>query len=206
MRTDPAGRARRKHRIAWIAVLLGALLVGWFGITCARILRQARTNEARPAAAIVVFGAAEYAGRPSPIYRARLDHAFRLFRQGLAPVVITTGGYGYDPTYSEGGVGRDYLRSLGIPDRDLIAETQSSDTEQSAHRVAVIMNTNRLRNCLAVSDAYHVFRVKRMLQSEGVNAYAAPRPESLPRSFWERSFLVAREAVSYMFWRAGFKV
>ncbi len=206
MSADLPDRPSRQHPVAWIAALVVALLVGWFGITCARILRQARSDEARPAAAIVVFGAAEYSGRPSPIYRARLDHAFALFRRGLAPVVITTGGYGYDPTYSEGGVGRDYLRSLGIPDSQLIAETQSSDTVQSARRVAVIMKTNGLRDCLAVSDAYHVFRVKQMLQGEGVTAYAAPRPDSLPRSFWERSFLVAREAISYMLWRVGFKV
>jgi uncharacterized SAM-binding protein YcdF (DUF218 family) len=206
MSAESVDRARRKRPAAWITVLLVACGVGWFGITCAQILRQAQTDEARSASAIVVFGAAEYAGRPSPIYRARLDHAFALFHKGLAPVVITTGGYGYDPTYSEGGVGRDYLRSLGIPDRDLIAETQSSDTVQSAQRVAVIMKTNGLRDCLAVSDAYHVFRVKQMLQGEGVVAYAAPRPDSLPRSFWERSFLVAREAISYMFWRLGFRV
>ena len=206
MSAESADRARRKHPAASIAALLFACLVGWLAVTCAQILRQAHTDEARPASVIVVFGAAEYAGRPSPIYRARLDHAFALFRKGLAPVVITTGGYGHDPTYSEGGVGRDYLRSLGIPDRDLIAETQSSDTVQSAQRVAVIMKTNGLRDCLAVSDAYHVFRVKQMLQGEGVTAYAAPRPDSLPRSFWERSFLIAREAASYMFWRLGFRV
>ena len=206
MSADLPDRPSRQHPVAWIAALVFALLLGWFGITCGHILRQARTDEARPAAAIVVFGAAEYAGHPSPIYRARLDHAFVLFRKGLAPVVITTGGYGYDPTYSEGGVGRDYLRSLGNPDSQLIAETQSSDTVQSARRVAVIMKTNGLRDCLAVSDAYHVFRVKQMLQGEGVTAYATPRPDSLPRSFWERSFLVAREAVSYMLWRLGFKV
>jgi uncharacterized SAM-binding protein YcdF (DUF218 family) len=206
MSAESVDRARRKHPAAWIAALLIAGVVGWFAVTCADILRQAHSDEARSASAIVVFGAAEYAGRPSPIYRARLDHAFALFRKGLAPVVITTGGYGHDPTYSEGGVGRDYLRSLGIPDRDLIAETQSSDTVQSAQRVAVIMKANGLRDCLAVSDAYHVFRVKQMLQGEDVTAYAAPRPDSLPRSFWERSFLVAREAVSYMFWRLGFRV
>lgn len=206
MSAEPSDRARHKHPIVWLAALALACLIGWFAFTCVRIMRQARDDEARPASAIVVFGAAEYAGRPSPIYRARLDHAFELFRKGLARVVITTGGYGYDPTYSEGGVGRDYLRSLGIPDRDLIAETQSSDTVQSAQRVAVIMKTNGLRDCLAVSDAYHVFRVKRMLQGEGVTAYAAPRPDSLPRSFWERSFLVAREALSYMLWRLGFRL
>jgi len=206
MSADSADRAGRKHHVIWLVVLAIACLMAWFGTVCVHILRQARSDESRPAAAIVVFGAAEYAGRPSPIYRARLDHAYALFREGLAPVVITTGGSGRDPTFTEGGVGRDYLRSLGVPDRDLIAETQSSDTEQSAQRVAVIMRTNGLRNCLAVSDAYHVFRVKQMLEGEGVTAYAAPRPGSLPHSFWERSFLVGREAVSYMLWRVGFKV
>lgn len=206
MSADFPERVSRKHQLIWIAVLVVACGVGWFALTCAHILRQARSDEARPAATIVVFGAAEYSGRPSPIYRARLDHAYKLFRQGLAPVVITTGGSGHDPTYTEGGVGRDYLRSLGIPDRDLIAETQSSNTGQSAQRVAVILKTNGLRNCLAVSDAYHLFRVKRMLEREGVTVYAAPRPDSLPQSFGERFFLVAREAVSYMLWRVGFRV
>jgi len=206
MSAEFADGARRKHPVAWIAALIFVCLAAWFGITCGRILRQARNDEARPASVIVVFGAAEYAGRPSPIYRARLDHAYELFHKGLAPVVITTGGYGYDPTYSEGGVGRDYLRSLGIPDSHLIAETQSSDTVQSARRVAVIMKTNGLRNCLAVSDAYHVFRVKHLLEGQGITVYATPRPDSLPRSFWERSFLVGREALSYMLWRLGFNV
>lgn len=206
MSADFPERVSRKHQLIRVAVLVVACGVGWFALTCAHILRQARSDEARPAAAIVVFGAAEYSGRPSPIYRARLDHAYKLFRQGLAPVVITTGGSGRDPTYTEGGVGRDYLRSLGIPDRDLIAETLSSNTGQSAQRVAVILKTNGLRNCLAVSDAYHLFRVKRMLEGEGVTVYAAPRPDSLPQSFGERFFLVAREAVSYMLWRVGFRV
>jgi uncharacterized SAM-binding protein YcdF (DUF218 family) len=206
MSADSADRAGARHYLAVSAAVIVVVVAGWFGFTCVRILRQARTDEARPAAAIVVFGAAEYAGRPSPIFRARLDHAFQLFRRGLAPVIITTGGYGNDPTYSEGGVGRDYLRSLGVPDRDLIAETQGSDTVESARRVAVIMGTNGMHNCLAVSDAYHVFRIKQMLQGEGVIAYAAPRPESLPRSLGERSFLVTREALSYMLWRLGFNV
>lgn len=206
MSADSADRAGRTHQLIWVAALAAACVLGWFALTCAHILRQARRDEARPAAAIVVFGAAEYSGRPSPIYRARLDHAYQLFREGMAPVVITTGGAGRDPTYTEGGVGRDYLRSLGVPDRDLIAETQSSNTAQSAQRVAVIMKTNGLRDCVAVSDAYHVFRVKQMLQGAGVTVYAAPRPGSLPQSFGERSFLVAREAISYMLWRLGLNV
>jgi hypothetical protein len=115
---------------------------------------------------IVVFGAAEYSGHPSPIYRARLDHAYTLFKKGMAPLIITTGGAAEDPSFSEGGVGRDYLVLRGVPDGDIIAETQSSDTSQSAARVANILRANGLHNCLAVSDGYHMFRVKQMLERQ----------------------------------------
>ena len=100
--------------------------------------------------------------------RARLDHALELFQQGLAPIIITTGGAGNDPKFSEGEVGRDYLAKHGVPDVNLIAETQGTDTEHSAQRVAVIMQVNNLKSALLVSDAYHVYRAKRMLEAEGI--------------------------------------
>jgi uncharacterized SAM-binding protein YcdF (DUF218 family) len=115
-----------------------------------------------PADAIVVFGAAEYSGHPSPVLRARLDHGFDLYQRGIAPVVIVTGGAAADPSFSEGGVGHDYLLHRGVPERALIAETQGRDTAESAVRVAVIMHTNGLHSCVAVSDAYHVFRIRKV--------------------------------------------
>lgn len=166
-----------------------------------RIEEQAERDEAQPADAIVVFGAAEYAGRPSPVYRARLDHAYTLFQRGLAPLIITTGGHGGDPHFSEGGVGRDYLHSRGIPEKNLIAETQSNDTADSAERVAVILRVNGKRNCLAVSDDYHIFRIKQMLEAQGLVVYGAPRPESRPRSRWDRAVIVLKEVLSYTLWR-----
>ncbi len=151
-----------------------------------------------------MFGAAEYSGHPSPVLRARLDHAFDLFRQGIAPVVIVTGGAASDPSFSEGGVGSDYLMRRGIPERSLIAETQGSDTAQSAVRVAVIMRANGLHSCVAVSDAYHVFRIKRLLQHEGIGpVYVAPRPDSRPRGAGQRAYAVMREASSYLLWKLG---
>jgi uncharacterized SAM-binding protein YcdF (DUF218 family) len=157
-----------------------------------------------PADAIVVFGAAEYSGHPSPVLKARLDHALELFNKGLAPVVITTGGAAADPTFSEGGVGRDYLMRHGIPEKNLIAETQASDTAQSAVRVAVIMRANGLHSCVAVSDAYHVFRIKRVLEHEGIGpVYEAPRPDSKPHSVGQRLYAILREACSYLVWRMG---
>jgi uncharacterized SAM-binding protein YcdF (DUF218 family) len=158
-------------------------------------------NEFHSADAIAVFGAAEYAGRPSPVYRARLDHAFDLFQQGVAPVVITTGGAAADPSFSEGGVGHDYLMHRGIPDSNLIAETQGSDTAQSAQRIGVIMRTNHMQSCVAVSDAYHVFRIRKLLEHEGMEVYVSPRPDSRPHSLWQRGEAVLREALSYMAWR-----
>jgi uncharacterized SAM-binding protein YcdF (DUF218 family) len=195
---------RSKRRIwPWLLLAAVGLFAMLFGITGLRIAHAAGEAPTGRADAIVVFGAAEYAGRPSPVYRARLDHAFNLFRQAMAPVVITTGGAGQDPDFSEGGVGRDYLLRRGIPEQDLIAETQSSDTAQSADRVATIMHANGMRSCIAVSDAYHVFRIRELLKREGVNVEIAPRPESRPHSLWQRFGAVMREATSYLAWKAG---
>jgi uncharacterized SAM-binding protein YcdF (DUF218 family) len=189
----------------WPLLLLagvGALLL-FFGIIGNRIVRAAAEAPAKKADVIAVFGAAEYAGRPSPVFRARLDRAYELFQQGMAPVVITTGGAALDPEFSEGGVGRDYLLRRGIPEQALIAETQGSDTAQSAARVANIMRANGMRSCIAVSDAYHVFRIRALLEHEGVQVEVAPRPESRPRHLWDRLVAVMREAASYLVWKVG---
>ena len=191
----------RKRWMRWLGILAAAVLLAYLASICVGIEHAASEEQIHPADVIVVFGAAEYSGRPSPVYRARLDHAYDLFRQGVAPAIITTGGAAADPSYSEGGVGHDYLLHRGVPDANLIAETQGSDTAQSAARVAVIMRTNRMRSCVAVSDAYHVFRIRKLLQHEGVQVYVAPRPDSLPHSSWQRTEAVLREAVSYVLWR-----
>ena len=189
--------SKRWKKWLWFLVLLPfcfAMVVYW------RILDQARRDEARPADAIVVFGAAEYDGRPSPVYKARLDQAAQLYHRGLAPMVIITGGSGGDPRFSEGVVGREYLKTHGIPDSQLIAETQSDDTAESARRVSTIMYVNSMHSCLAVSDAYHIFRIKQMLAREGVTAYGAPRPNSRPQTFWRRQESAWHEIGSYTLW------
>jgi uncharacterized SAM-binding protein YcdF (DUF218 family) len=176
-------------------------LVVYFIATGRAILQAASLQELHPADAIVVFGAAEYSGHPSPVFRARLDHAFELYQKKLAPVVITTGGAAEDPKYNEGGVGHDYLMGRGIPDDALIAETQATDTAESAERVAGIMRENHMRSVLAVSDEYHVFRIRKMLQHEGVKVYLAPRSDSRPHSVWQKGVGLAREAASYLVWK-----
>ena len=92
----------------------------------------------------------------------------------------------------------------GIPERSLIAETQGRDTSESAERVAVIMRANGLHSCVAVSDAYHVFRIRKLLEHEGIGpVYMAPRPDSRPHSILQRGIAVLREATSYLLWEIG---
>ncbi len=185
-----------------IALAAGVCLLAWFLYVCVRIVHQGNIDEARQADAIVVFGAAEYSGHPSPVLRARLDHAYDLYAAKLAPIVITTGGAAWDPQYTEGGVGHDYLVKKGIPDRALIAETHAVNTEESAARVAVILRTNGLKNCIAVSDPLHLFRIKKMLVADGIDTHTSPR-QKVPRPWYESLWRVAREAVAYMAWRVG---
>jgi uncharacterized SAM-binding protein YcdF (DUF218 family) len=176
-------------------------IIGLLLVIAAQVMHQASLDQSHPADAIVVFGAAEYVGRPSPVYRARLDHAYELFERGMAPLIITTGGAGGDPKFSEGQVGRDYLSKLGVPDVNLIAETQAGDTEQSARRVSVILEANELKSALLVSDAYHLYRAKRMMEHEGITVYTSPRPDSIPKTVWGRWLSALREAFSYLLYR-----
>jgi uncharacterized SAM-binding protein YcdF (DUF218 family) len=204
MTDDSVNRHPRRRWLLWLEALVLTALAAFLTLTAIGIVHEGSLQEPHTADAIVVFGAAEYAGRPSPVLRARLDHAFDLFKRGIAPVVITTGGAASDPKFSEGGVGRDYLEHRGIPERSLIAETQGSDTAQSAMRVAVIMRANGLHSCVAVSDAYHVFRIKRLLEHENVGpVYVAPRPDSRPHGAVQRAYAVVREASSYLLWKLG---
>lgn len=186
--------------LRWTLAAVAVLVVVYVAALYRAIRQQMWADETRPADAIVVLGAAEYAGHPSPVFRARLDHALMLYHRGIAPVVITTGGHGDDPRFSEGGVGQKYLEDHGVPDESVIAETQSDNTDESTQRVAAIMQKNGMKSCVVVSDGYHIFRVKKMMGRYGVQAYGAPRPQ--PRqSRWQRASLVLREVLSYTLWR-----
>src|SRR5438128_12420632 len=119
-------------RTAAALVLLAMVVLGLELSSVARdIRRQSTVDEVRPADVIVVLGAAEYRGRPSPVLEARLNHALFLYRQKLAPRILTTGGAGGDPTFTEGGVGRAYLTKRGIPSESVLVEDEGSSTVES---------------------------------------------------------------------------
>ncbi len=185
---------------AFLLVLVLALGGAWCCWVYAQIERYASRDEAAPADAIAVFGAAEYDGRPSPVYRARLDHAEALYNRGIAPLIITLGGDGGD-AYSEGGVGREYLRAQGIPDSDIIAETHSRSTADSARRVAVIARANGFHRLVVVSDGTHLFRIHAICKANGLEVLPSPRqrvPVEGTTSQWNP---VIHEILSYTAWR-----
>ena len=184
------------------AVAVSIVTVAYFSV---RIARQSAREEARPAAVILVLGAAEYRGRPSPVLQARLDHALDLYRRKLAPLIMTTGGAGGDPLFTEGGVGRSYLIARGVPSEAIIVETEGESTVQSIALAGEIMRRMDLRSVIAVSDGYHIYRVKQMLEARGLKVYGSPRKDRTPEPLHDRWNYV-KQAIGYLLWKAGVKV
>jgi vancomycin permeability regulator SanA len=198
-----SGTKRRRPIIAALLVLLLALVAGaagWCRWVYAQIETYANQDQAAPADAIGVFGAAEYDGHPSPVYRARLDHAYDLYHRGIAPLMITLGGNGGDQ-YNEGTVGQEYLMGMGVPEQAIIAETHSRSTSESARRIAVIARANGLRRLVIVSDGTHLFRIHTICAAEGLDVLTSPRPV-VPIEGRSGDFdRVAHEILSYTAWR-----
>lgn len=200
------GGAKTKRR-AWglrialaLFLALAAGTTAWCRWVYVQIETYAHEDQAAPADAIAVLGAAEYDGRPSPVYRARLDHALDLYREGIAPRIITVGGPGGDE-YNEGAVGREYLMSQGVPEQDIVAETHSRDTEQSVERIAVIARANGLRRLVVVSDPTHMFRIHAICAADGLDVLTSPRRSATAPDEPLEFRRVAHEMVSYTLWR-----
>jgi uncharacterized SAM-binding protein YcdF (DUF218 family) len=198
------GGKRRAGWAVWITVV--ALLIAaagalvWCRWVYLEIERYSTWNQAAPSDAIAVFGAAEYDGKPSPVFRARLDHALTLYRAGIAPLIITLGGNGGD-AYSEGAVGREYLAGRGIPESSIIAETESWNTQESARRIAVIARANGLKRLVIVSDGTHLFRIHEICRAQGLEVLTSPRPRVPVEGMKDDSSREMHEILSYTAWR-----
>jgi len=193
-----------KRAIAAVSVVLLALLLGYLFYIAKQIERQSGKAEDHPADVIIVLGAAEYHGKPSPVLQGRLNHALLLYLKGLAPFILTTGGAGGDPVYTEGEVGRAYLIKHGVPSEAILVEPEGSTTAQSLDVAAEIMRRMGLQSCIVVSDGYHIYRVKRILEAQGIKVYGSPRPPVVgsPSSF-ELHWLYFRQAVGFWLWQMG---
>lgn len=192
-------------------VLAGAALAlltfggGQLMLLARQIQRQSCRDEAHPADVIVVLGAAAYRGRPSPVLKARLDHGLELYRRGLAPRILTTGGSGGDPLHTEGEVGRAYLIEHDVPSEVILVEPEGESTVHSLVAAAEIMRRMNLHSCIVVSDGYHIFRAKRILEARGFKVYGSPRPRP-QRSGWAEWRLYFRQALAYLLWKIGIAV
>jgi uncharacterized SAM-binding protein YcdF (DUF218 family) len=201
--SKPRGPARRRVALLVVLLLLLALIAAaasWCHWVYEQIESYASRDQAAPSDAIGVFGAAEYDGKPSPVYRARLDHALALYHRGIAPLIITLGGAGGDK-YTEGAVGREYLMGMGVPEEAIIAETESRDTEDSARRIAVIARANGIRRLVIVSDDTHLFRIHEICAADGLNVLTSPRPRVAVEGGSQDFERIAHEILSYTLWR-----
>lgn len=161
-----------------VGILLLIAVAAYWTYLYSQIRDSAIRDEARKADAIVILGAAQYNGRPSPVLKARLDHAYDLFKHGYASAIITTGSFGPDPNFSEAHVSTQYLVQRGIDPARIVTEQGSGSTLQSIRAATTLMQAKGWKTALVVSDGFHLFRLKRIFEDNGIQAYTSPAPNS----------------------------
>ena len=171
----PRSLIRDIGRLAAVGIL-GAALVAAYAAW--RITAQGARDDAQPADAIVVMGAAQYDGRPSPVFEARLEHAVALFRDGVAPYLVVTGGKAEGDRTTEAATARDYAIGHGVPAGAILMEDEARTTLASIRAVASLLRDADLRTAVFVSDRQHMLRVLRMADDEGIVGWGSPTTTS----------------------------
>ena len=204
--TSPPDEQRKLHRglgseiKRWLIVIAitvpvaAVLLIG--GLVVA-IYVQARSSEFAAADAIIIMGAAQYNGRPSPVLQSRLDTALDAYERGLAPRVVVTGGNQPGDAFTEAGTQRQYLIDRGVPSEAIVVEEISTSTQESIERVAEIVAPLGINRVLIVSDGFHLFRSKLMARDAGLNpvgGLAAEESPIEPGSMSEFSYILRETA------------
>jgi uncharacterized SAM-binding protein YcdF (DUF218 family) len=177
MKRGTKAKQKAKQAVNLIRRLLTIAMVATFAlwvISATAVLIWSSRDEARPAQAIVVLGAAQYAGKPSPVLRARLDHALDLWNRHLASLLILTGGTGLGDTTSEAAVGRTYARKRGVPDSAILVENEGRTTSESMRAVAGMLEVRGLQSALLVSDPFHMLRLRILARRFGFTPYTSP--------------------------------
>lgn len=170
-----AGPLRWALRVGLAAL---ALLVVYVGVTFVQVWQASRQDEAESAQAIVVLGAAQYDGDPSPVYQARLDHAVDLYEAGLADVIVTTGGRQEGDRFSEANAGFTYLLANGVPEDAIRQEVDGQSSWESLAATARFLQTEGIDDVLLVSDPYHSFRLSQIAGEIGLDAHVSPTSSS----------------------------
>jgi len=179
-----------------VVLVIAALAVGSLWVA---IVTQARHDETAPADAIVVLGAAQWNGSPSPIFKARLDHALDLYHAHDALLIVLTGGVGDGDQYAEADVGFNYLYEQGVPAAALLSVPQGQTTLASLIPTRAALASRGISRILVVSDPFHMFRVKRMAEDLGLTPFASPTQTSpiRPGSALEYQYMI-RELAAYL--------
>lgn len=185
------------RRLVKLGFLALGLLVLYFAVTFVQVWQASRQDEARSAQAILVFGAAQYSGRPSPVLRARLDHAVSLYRRGLADTVVVTGGRLPTDTsgYTEARASAEYLMRRGVPDDAILRETSGRTSWQSLASASVFLKERGITQVILVSDGFHSLRIGIMADELGLTAYTSPARGS-PIAGMKKLPYVAKETVA----------
>ena len=178
-----------------VAAVLVAAAVLSVGVTFVQVWRAARDDQARPAQAIVVFGTAQYNGVPSPVLAARLDHAIELFRKGLAPVIVVTGGNQPGDRFTEATASANYLIERGVPDEDVLREVSGTSSWQSLAAAANFLGERDISEVLLVSDPFHSYRIRAMASELGLEGHSSPTRTSPIQGLSEARYMV-RETVA----------
>ena len=174
---EPAPRRRRRPRRWWIwraVVVLLALLVAYVIVTFIQVDWASNHDGRRPAEAIIVLGAAQYHGQPSPVLQERLDHALELYEAGLAPVIVLTGGKQEADTFTEATTGYNYLRARGVPDEALLREVDGKSTWDSLRATHRFLSERGIEVVVLVTDDYHAYRVEAIAEEIGFDASVSP--------------------------------
>ncbi len=179
-------------------LVLGALVLAflYIGLTFAMVLRASRHDGAGPADALIVLGAAQYNGRPSPVLQDRLDHALMLYEAGLAPNIVVTGGRRAGDRFTEATTGYNYLRVHGVPDEALMREVGGTSTYESLAASARFLVELDLTDVILVTDGYHALRVEAIAEDLGLDASVSPTDTRLSRGRELRQLLRETVAVS----------
>jgi uncharacterized SAM-binding protein YcdF (DUF218 family) len=197
-------RFLRRHPILTALLLAVLLVVGVIAASAIGVWRAAHTDEASRvdhADVIVVLGAAQYNGRPSPVFEARLQHALNMFNDGFSEQIVVAGGGQPGDEYTEGQAGRDYLVSAGVPAEAVRAEGVGTTTEESLRDVASYMRGAGLDSAFLVSDPWHNLRVRRIARDLGITAFVSATGASAARSQETRFSGYARETFAYLWYR-----
>ena len=197
-------KSARLRKLVLVLALASLLIAAYTAVTYVQVRRVAGMDEAGAADAIVILGAAQYNGQPSPVFQARLDHALDLFDEGHANVLVTTGSFGPDPNFSEAHVATEYLSEHGVDPSQIVTEQGSGTTYDTVLAVVRLMESNGWGTALVVSDGFHLYRVGQIFEDNELRALVSPAPASLiETSSTSRVWYSFREVLLITAYRLG---